>query len=89
VARLDREAVARELVALLDEADRRERALKEHTKDERERIAELRAQAAERRDIIAGRTGAQLSIGHTTPEEGAAAVALADARKGKGGSDAR
>lgn len=79
-ARIDRDKVARELVKLLDEADRREEALREHNKSERDSIAALRAQAGERRDIIADRQGVQLSIGHTR-DEAAAVEALDGARK--------
>jgi hypothetical protein len=78
--RIDIERVAAELVALLAEADRREAKLREHTKDEKEAIAAIRGQALERRDIIAGKQGVQLSIGHTRGEADAV-EALEEARK--------
>jgi hypothetical protein len=74
--RINREEVTRELLALLAEIDRREEVLAEHGKTERKRIAELRGQVKERRDILAGVRGVQLSIGHA---DRAAADVLAEA----------
>jgi hypothetical protein len=52
-----REEVTRELLRLLNEIDTREQALREHNREERERLRELRALVAERRALLDGRPG--------------------------------
>jgi hypothetical protein len=61
-ARIDRAAVADELAELLRDIEQREGDLAEHNKAVREQLAELRAQAKERRDILLGRRGVQMPL---------------------------
>lgn len=61
-ARIDREAVGRELLDLLDQIEAEEEHGRELSKKSKERVGELRAQARERRDILAGKRGVQLPL---------------------------
>jgi len=69
--------LAEQLAAVLDRIDLEEERLRELVKNRKERIAGLRERARELRDVIIGRTGAQLSI-----PDAAAADVLAAGRPG-------
>lgn len=59
---IDREAVAAELLDLLDQIDAAEERAREANKSAKDRIAKLRGQAQERRDILAGKKGVQIPL---------------------------
>jgi uncharacterized membrane protein len=52
-----REELTQELVRLLDAIEQAENALRDHCKDERARIKEVRGMVAERRALLAGKPG--------------------------------
>lgn len=71
-ARIDREAIARELTDTLDRIDAEEEKARDASKRAKERIGGLKDKARELRDVLAGRRGVQLPI---------AAAVLAEAGK--------
>jgi cell division septum initiation protein DivIVA len=82
MSRVDREAVAAELLELLDQVEAEEEAARESAKKHKERLGQLKGQAKEQRDILAGKRGVQLGLTATT------AATLAEAgrvAKRKGG----
>jgi len=73
-ARIDREAVAAELLDLLDEVEAEEERARESSQRHKKRIEQLKGQAKERRDVLAGKKGVQLQLP-------IAAAVLAEARE--------
>jgi DNA repair exonuclease SbcCD ATPase subunit len=65
----DREATARELVELLDRIDEAEEAIRQATKEAKERIGGLRSRARELRDLLAEKKGSQLPLAARVLEE--------------------
>jgi hypothetical protein len=61
-ARIDRDAVSRELTDVLDRIDVEEERAREASKRARERIGGLKDKARELRDVLAGRRGVQLPM---------------------------
>ncbi len=62
MSRKDREAVAAELLELLDQVEAEEEAARESAKKHKDRLLQLKGQAKERRDILAGKRGVQMPL---------------------------
>jgi len=61
-ARVDRDAVGRELLDLLDQVEAEEERGREAAKRSKVRVAELLGQVRERRDILSGKRGVQMPL---------------------------
>lgn len=68
-ARIDRDAVARELTEVLDRIDQEEEKAREASKRAKERVGGLKDKARELRDVLAGRRGVQLPMAAAVLEE--------------------
>lgn len=62
MSRVDREAVAAELLELLDQVEAEEEAARESAKKHKDRLLQLKGQAKEWRDILAGKRGVQMPL---------------------------